>query len=179
MPARERRVARRAKRRNQARTQDRRAYATEPLLERHIRDVTDGEPTRNQLDAPRTPRLARADEGNDVVREPICLYLDLGEISVAVVLHEHLQLFQFRLDRRPRPIAFGLPSGCRLARVARAGPLTLVGLHSRSSSSNQFRASNSSRSKCHKYACPPNSRAAIIDGRPGWTDFNHSISCKS
>src|SRR6266851_759636 len=128
MPARERRVARRAKRRNQARTQDRRAYATEPLLERHIRDVTDGEPTRNQLDAPRTPRLARADEGNDVVREPICLYLDLGEISVAVVLHEHLQLFQFRLDRRPRPIAFGLPSGCRLARVARAGPLTLVGL---------------------------------------------------
>src|SRR5260370_11992034 len=128
--ARERRVLGRTKRRNETRTQHRGADTTELLLERHVGDIADGEPAGNQFDGPGAPRLARTDEGDQIIRESIGLHLDLGQIPIAIILHEQLQLFQLGYDHGPCSIAFRLPRGGGLARIARPGSLTLVRLPS-------------------------------------------------
>src|SRR6266567_2549039 len=128
MSAGERWMGGRTECRNESGAQGRRANTFELLFVIHIRNVANGEPTVDELDGPWATALARIDECDDVIGEAVRLHIDFRKVTVAVVLHQHLQFVDLRPDYCPSSISLGIPGGGPRPSCLVGLPCEIVGL---------------------------------------------------
>src|SRR6266436_2804963 len=100
-------MAWRAKGRHEARTDRRSPYTTEILLVVHVHEVADGEAAADEGDGERLAIAVRVQKADDVGREAVRLRVDLGEVSIPVVLHHDEELVDLFLDCRQRRLRVG------------------------------------------------------------------------
>ena len=101
MPARERRVMRRAEGRHQAGAERGGAHPLEGTLVVHVGDVGDRHRALEQLERPRLGHRIDTQQVHEVRADALVLRQGLLLVAGARVLHHHHQLFEFAVDRGP------------------------------------------------------------------------------